>query len=379
MIINNAKTHWIPCGFCIIFVEKAYEKWYNITMEKEEINSEILAKLLEENKKLKEENEALRRKEEADQKEIQYLKELLRLNQNLNFAKKSEKINKDQMFFSLFNDVELNNEIAKLEDKIEENKEITVKGYSRKKKPNLINDNTQLPVEIVDVTLDEDGLEDIHCDDITRRLVVIPKQYKILEIHRHVYRKFVDGESVLVRNEKDYINPLGKTMVSSSIVSEIICNKVINALPLYRQEMDYKNKGINLSRQDMSNYCMQIAELLEPITERIKEEINDAEIARSDETPLNIIKKDGKKLESKSNSYVWVFSTGNGFNKATYYQVGPGRDRDVINDFFVNKKQRYLMSDGYGAYASIPYIDNVYCLTHYPSKNIIPVISSFIS
>ena len=348
-------------------------------MKKEKNNSEILAKLLEENKKLKEENETLRRKEEEAQKEIENLKELLRLNQILNFAKKSEKINKDQMSFSLFNDVELNNEIAKLENKIEESKEITVKGYTRKKKPNLINDNSQLPVEIIDVTLDEEGLQDIHCDDVTRRLIVIPKQYKILEIHRHVYRKIVDGESVLVRNEKDYINPLGKTMVSSSIVSEIICNKVINALPLYRQEMDYKNKGLNLSRQDMSNYCMQVAELLEPITERIKEVINDAEIARSDETPLNIIRKDGKKLESKSNSYVWVFSTGNGFNKAAYYQVGPGRNRDVINDFFVNKKQRYLMSDGYGAYASIPYIDNVYCLTHYPSKNIIPVISSFIN
>ena len=98
--------------------------------------------MLEENKKLKEENETLRRKEEEAKKEIENLKELLRLNQNLNFAKKSEKINKDQMSFSLFNDVELNNEIAKLENKIEESKEITVKGYTRKKKPNLINDNT---------------------------------------------------------------------------------------------------------------------------------------------------------------------------------------------------------------------------------------------
>ena len=103
---------------------------------------------------------------------------------------------------------------------------------------------------------DKEGLFDIHCDDVTRRLIVIPKQYKIIEIHRHVYRKIVDGELVLVRNEKDYINTLGKTMVSSSIVSEIICNKFINSLPLYRQEMDYKNKGLNLSRQDMSNYCM---------------------------------------------------------------------------------------------------------------------------
>ena len=60
------------------------------------------------------------------------------------------------MSFSLFNYVELNNEIAKLENKIDSLKdEITVKGYSRKKKPDLINDNTQLPVEIIDVTQDK--------------------------------------------------------------------------------------------------------------------------------------------------------------------------------------------------------------------------------
>lgn len=46
----------------------------------------------------------------------------------------------------------------------------------------------------------------------------------------------------------------------------------------------------------------------------IKDYILSSEVMRSDETPLNIINKDGKKLEGKTNSYVWVLSTGKGYH-----------------------------------------------------------------
>lgn len=59
---------------------------------------------------------------------------------------------------------------------------------------------------------------------------------KILEIHVHQYKKILaNGTSEKVKIDNPYANPLGKTMVSTSLVSSIIVNKVINALPLYRQ------------------------------------------------------------------------------------------------------------------------------------------------
>lgn len=43
-------------------------------------------------------------------------------------------------------------------------------------------------------------------------------------------------------------------MVTPSVVSMIACDKVINSLPLYRQETQVKTEGIELSRYNMSNY-----------------------------------------------------------------------------------------------------------------------------
>ena len=43
-------------------------------------------------------------------------------------------------------------------------------------------------------------------------------------------------------------------MVSPSVVSMIACDKIINSLPLYRQEKQLKTEGIELSRYNMSNY-----------------------------------------------------------------------------------------------------------------------------
>ena len=65
----------------------------------------------------------------------------------------------------------------------------------------LVNeDNKNIPVERVDVTSDDEDLVDINSDEVTRRLIVIPRQFKILEIHVHQYKKILeDGTSTIIR------------------------------------------------------------------------------------------------------------------------------------------------------------------------------------
>ncbi len=120
-------------------------------------------------------------------------------------------------------------------------------------------------------------------------------------------------------------------MVSTSLVSSIIVNKVINALPLYRQELDFKREGINLTRQDMSNYVYQTYDIVSNVVNNIKNYILSSEVMRSDETPLNIINKDGKKLEGETNSYAWVLSTGKGYHQSSLYLLGPLNEKERID------------------------------------------------
>lgn len=295
---------------------------------------------------------------------IFYYEELLRLRNKEKYAKRAEK-----SLGPLFDEFELDKSMNEVEEVIEE-KEEKVSSYTRKKKVNLVNeDNANIPIEVINVTSDDKELIDIHSDIVTRRLVVIPRQFKIFEIHVHQYKKILDnGTSQIVRIENPYENPLGKTMVSTSLVSSIITNKVINALPLYRQELDFKREGINLSRQDMSNYVYQAYDIVSNVVKNIKDYILSSEVMRSDETPLNIINKDGKKLEGKTNSYVWVLSSGKGYHPSSLYVLGPGRGKEVINNLFSLNKPKYLQSDGYAAYGNIDGVDNVYCLAHIRRK-----------
>lgn len=222
--------------------------------------------------------------------------------------------------------------MAELEEKIEEAEE-KVSSYTRKKKANLVNeDNANITVEVINVTSEDKQLIDINSDIVTWRLVVIPRQFKILEIHVHQYKKILDEEtSEIVKIDNPYANPLGKTMVSTSLVSSIIVNKVINALPLYRQELDFKREGINLTRQDMSNYVYQTYDIVSNVVNNIKNYILSSEVMRSDETPLNIINKDGKKLEGETNSYAWVLSTGKGYHQSSLYLLGPLNEKERID------------------------------------------------
>lgn len=295
--------------------------------------------------------------------QVDYLTTLLKLKAIDKYGQKSETYEQ----LSLFDDVELNEEIRKLEKKIEEESTEKVASYIRKKKRNLVNEDVNLPVSIVHVTMDDPDLIDINQDKITKELVYEPAKFYIRETHYHLYKKILgDGSSTLVSKEKA-IRPFGKSMVSPELVSKIIYDKVVLSLPLYRQEKDLALQGVNLSRQDMSNLVYKAADILKPISEQIDQVIQEATITRSDETTLKVIKvkdKDLKVTTKKSKSYVWVYSTGFGEIPATSYKLGPTRSRGSLLSFFDLSRPRYLHCDGYNAYRNIPNLTIVPCFTH---------------
>ena len=102
--------------------------------------------------------------------QVDYLTTLLKLKAIDKYGQKSETYEQ----LSLFDDVELNEEIRKLEKKIEEESTEKVASYIRKKKRNLVNEDINLPVSIVHVTMDDPDLIDINQDKITKELVYEP-------------------------------------------------------------------------------------------------------------------------------------------------------------------------------------------------------------
>ena len=81
---------------------------------------------------------------------------------------------------------------------------------------------------------------------------------------------------------------------SPETIAHIAVQKYMMASPLYRQEQEWKQKGILLSRQTMSNWLIKAGEeWLEPIYEELKRQLCAHDILHSDETTLQVLKEPG--------------------------------------------------------------------------------------
>jgi hypothetical protein len=55
---------------------------------------------------------------------------------------------------------------------------------------------------------------------------------------------------------------LPKSIAHSSVIADVVVRKFVDGLPLYRQEVIYNRDNIDLSRQTMSGWIMQLHERL---------------------------------------------------------------------------------------------------------------------
>ena len=64
------------------------------------------------------------------------------------------------------------------------------------------------------------------------------------------------------------------SMASPSTVAWVMHQKFVNALPLYRQENEWKPFGVNLSRATMANWIMVASrDWLKPVVERLHQKL----------------------------------------------------------------------------------------------------------
>lgn len=103
---------------------------------------------------------------------------------------------------------------------------------------------------------------------------------------------------------------LNHSLASPSSVARVMYQKYVNSIPLYRQEKDWEQIGIGLSRATMANWIIRSNEdHLMPIVNRLREELLKRDIIHCDETPVQVLKEDGKKPQTKS--YMWLYCSGN--------------------------------------------------------------------
>ena len=60
-------------------------------------------------------------------------------------------------------------------------------------------------------------------------------------------------------------------------------------LPYYRQEKQFEQIGVAISRQDMSNWQQQAYEKLEPLFDRLEETVKSDPVMKMDESEVQVM------------------------------------------------------------------------------------------
>lgn len=291
------------------------------------------------------------------------------------FGKKSESRNDDiEGQLNLFNEAEAEAEKAGPDPSEEEL--VTVKEYTRKKKPTMEEKFAGLPVKKVYLDVPEDQrtcpkcgtpLERIGETFVRRELEIIKPSMKMVEYYSVSYGcpkcKVGAGVPYIVKGRDNQIHML-HGMASAGTVAWVMYQKYVNSLPLYRQERDFKQMfGVDISRGTIANWIILNAEdFFAPLCNYFRKQIVEGRYAMADETPVQVLKEPGRRAESKS--YMWVFRTGEFDTKQiVLFHYSPTRAGDTAKEF-LEGFHGYLMTDGYSGYNKLKDCIRTSCWAH---------------
>jgi len=289
------------------------------------------------------ENEKLRN--DQYEEEISRLHEMLRALKREKFGSRRERwLSQDQM--PLFNEAEAE---AKNEDLLAETVKVNPHSRKRGKRKPLPKD---VPREVVVIDLPEadkvapDGSAlRVMGHEVSEKLVYEPATVKIIEYHRLKYGGAEGQDTVKVAPVLPCIVP--KSIVTPSLLSQIITSKFADGLPLYRQEMIFARIGIEIPRSSMGRWIVTAHRGCVGIWNALEERLLRSPYASCDETPVQVLKEKGRTAESKS--WMWVRSTPGAKNKIILFDYDPSRSGEVARRLFADY-EGYLQVDGYAGY-----------------------------
>jgi len=307
--------------------------------------------------------EELQKEIEALQARVQELEllnkwymEQLKLSRQKQFGSSSERSQHDDVAqLNLFNEAEAERQPLVSEPAIE----TVVAAQPKKRKRG--EKYKALPVEVIEYRLPEEQAcpvcgEALHemSKEVRKELTIIPASVKIIEHVRYVYscRHCEANEiqtPVLTAPAPKALLP--KSMVSPQLLAYIMTQKFVNAMPLYRQEQDFKRFGAELSRQNLSNWMIKGAALLNPLLDAMKTKLLAHEILHADETQLEVLCEPGRPAQTKS--YMWVYRTsGETSTPIVLYDYQEGRSGEFAKNY-LSDYSGYLQTDGWNGYQKL--------------------------
>jgi transposase len=314
-------------------------------------------------------------------RQIDQLMDQFRLAQKARFGPSSEKaryiLDDGVVQETLFNEAEATAPEAPedVEDEL-----VVVERHTRKRKRTKEELADSLPVveEVIDLEEDERScgicegeLQPIGREFVRRVLEIIPARQYLSDTYRVNYSC---PDCLEETDEANIVKPevptpvVKRGLASPSSIAHVMHQKYVNAQPLYRQEKDWENFGVKISRGTLANWVIYTATLwFAPLLEAWKAILVTAKVILADETVVQVLKEPDKTPQSESR--MWVYATGRaGPFPIILYEYQPNRSGDNAQRFLAGAKDFFLLTDGYAGYNKVANATHCGCWAHQRRK-----------
>ena len=168
--------------------------------------------------------------------------------------------------------------------------------------------------------------------------------------------------------------PIEKGRPGPALLAHVVVSKFCDHLPLHRQADIYARSGVEIDRSVMAGWIGRLAELLEPLSERIERHVRAGLALHADDTPVPVL--DPGKGKTKTGRLWTVVRDERPFGATTppaaFYRFSPDRKAEHARALLAGCRG-FLHADGYAGFADlykpdpktgVPSLTEVACWAH---------------
>lgn len=182
-------------------------------------------------------------------------------------------------------------------------------------------------------------------EQVSEKLDVKPIE---LFVRREVYPQYACRACECVVAEPVAPAVIDRGMAAPGLLAQIVVQKYVDHLPLYRQEAIYARHGISLPRSTLAEWIGRIGLALQPLVEALRERLRASPVLHADETPVSQLDPGAGRAKR---AYLFVYRTA-GPSPVVVFDYGPSRAGKHAATFLGDWKGA-LMVDDYAGYKAL--------------------------
>lgn len=219
-------------------------------------------------------------------------------------------------------------------------------------------DSLERREQVIEPAVDISNLKKIG-EEVTEELDYEPGK---LFVNRYVRPKYAkpDNEGVIIAPMID--RPFAKSIAGPGLLAQLVIDKYVDHLPLYRQMERFKREGAVIAASTLGDSVSKCCGLIEPLYHALVKLVLQSSYLHADETAIKVLDKDKKGTTHRG--YYWVYHNSTDGLLWFDYQQGRGREgpQQQLKGF-----TGFLQTDGYAVYdffKETPGVTVLHCMAH---------------